>query len=58
MENRDIKEIKDSFYTLLKFILSKSPEYWSKHPDDFYSVNYDINEIHRILCPKKHQQNS
>ena len=55
MEDRDINNVKNDFYTLLKFILSKNYKYWKEHPADFFSVYQDISEIHKILCPEKNQ---
>ena len=53
MEDRDINNIKNNFYSLLKFFLSKDSDYWKKHPEDLFSVYKDMNEIHRTLCPEK-----
>ena len=60
MENRDINidKVKSDFFVLLKFILSKSDSYWKNHPEDFFSVCQDIDDIHKRLCQRNLQQNS
>ena len=56
MENRHLREKLD-FFALIKFFLSKNTDYWQRHPDEFYSIRHDIEEIHNKLCRKKIQQN-
>ena len=60
MEDRNIDQnkMKSNFFVLLKFILSKDYDYWKNHPADLFSVHKDIDEIHKVLCQEKIQQNS
>ena len=60
MEDRSIDQnkMKSDFFVLLKFILSKDHDYWKNNPADLFSVHKDIDEIHKVLCQKKIQQNS
>lgn len=34
---------------LIKFFLSKSPEYWNQRPDETYAVYTDLIEIEKNL---------
>ena len=60
MEDRNIdrNKMKSDFFILLKFVLSKDYDYWKNNPAEFFSAHKDIDEIHKVLCKKKIQQNS